>query len=78
MEPCRGEVDITIVDRISAILNPQPICTCNPVINARDAVSVINTSVHIFLKIFMKFFIILSNSTDGILKTYFSESTDIV
>ncbi|XP_011706773.1 PREDICTED: autophagy-related protein 2 homolog B isoform X4 [Wasmannia auropunctata] len=37
MEPCRGEVDITIVDRISAILNPQPICTYNPVINARDA-----------------------------------------
>lgn len=39
MESCRGEIDITIVDRISAILNPQPIC--NPVINARDAVSVI-------------------------------------
>ncbi|XP_072742677.1 autophagy-related protein 2 homolog B [Anoplolepis gracilipes] len=37
MEPCRGEVDITIVDRISAILNPQPICTCNPVVNTRDA-----------------------------------------
>ncbi|XP_070517195.1 autophagy-related protein 2 homolog B isoform X2 [Cardiocondyla obscurior] len=37
MEPCRCEVDITIVDRISAILNPQPICTCHPVINARDA-----------------------------------------
>lgn len=41
MESCRGEIDITIVDRISAILNPQPICICNPVINARDAVSVI-------------------------------------
>lgn len=40
MEPCRGEIDITIVDRISAILNPQPICTCNPVINTRDAVSI--------------------------------------
>ncbi|XP_012533981.1 autophagy-related protein 2 homolog B-like [Monomorium pharaonis] len=35
MEPCKGEIDITIVDRISAILNPQPIC--NPIINARDA-----------------------------------------
>ncbi|KYM93249.1 Autophagy-related protein 2 like protein A [Atta colombica] len=37
LESCRGEVDITIVDRISAILNPQPICTYNTVINARDA-----------------------------------------
>nr|XP_012226127.1 PREDICTED: autophagy-related protein 2 homolog B isoform X1 [Linepithema humile] len=37
MESCRVEVDITIVDRISAILNPQPICICNPVVNARDA-----------------------------------------
>ncbi|KYN22683.1 Autophagy-related protein 2 like protein A [Trachymyrmex cornetzi] len=37
LEPCRGEVDITIVDRISAILNPQPICTYNTVINARDS-----------------------------------------
>ncbi|KYQ51543.1 Autophagy-related protein 2 like protein A [Trachymyrmex zeteki] len=37
LEPCRGEVDITIVDRISAILNPQRICTYNTVINARDA-----------------------------------------
>ncbi|XP_011343662.1 autophagy-related protein 2 homolog B isoform X2 [Ooceraea biroi] len=37
LEPCRGEVDITIVDRISAVLNPQPICTCNPVVNARDS-----------------------------------------
>ncbi|XP_011643358.1 autophagy-related protein 2 homolog B [Pogonomyrmex barbatus] len=37
MEPCRGEIDITIVDRISAILNPQRICTYNPVINARNA-----------------------------------------
>lgn len=49
MEPCRGEVDITIVDRISAILNPQPICTCNPVINTRDAVSVLMyLSIQIF------------------------------
>lgn len=48
MEPCRSEVDITIVDRISAILNPQPICTCNPVINTRDAVSVIDESIQIF------------------------------
>lgn len=39
MEPCRSEIDITIVDRISAILNPQPICNSNPTINIRDAVS---------------------------------------
>ncbi|XP_078034719.1 autophagy-related 2 isoform X1 [Augochlora pura] len=27
--PCNSEVDITIVDRICALLNPQPICVCN-------------------------------------------------
>ncbi|XP_031843330.1 autophagy-related 2 [Nomia melanderi] len=31
LEPCKSEVDITIVDRICALLNPQPICVCNPV-----------------------------------------------
>ncbi|XP_014472680.1 PREDICTED: autophagy-related protein 2 homolog A isoform X2 [Dinoponera quadriceps] len=34
LEPCRSEVDMTIIDRISAVLNPQPIC--NPVVNTRD------------------------------------------
>lgn len=51
MESCRSEIDITIVDRISAILNPQPICICNPVINARDAVSIINKLYRYFLNI---------------------------
>ncbi|XP_020295971.1 autophagy-related protein 2 homolog B isoform X2 [Pseudomyrmex gracilis] len=37
MEPCKAEVDITIVDRISALLNPQPICICNPTGNSRNA-----------------------------------------
>ncbi|KAK2581702.1 hypothetical protein KPH14_002189 [Odynerus spinipes] len=36
LEPCKTEIDITIVDRISALLNPQPICTCNPTTNMRD------------------------------------------
>lgn len=31
-------MDITIVDRISAVLNPHPICNCNPVTISRDAV----------------------------------------
>jgi len=42
MEPCRGELDITTIDRISAILNPQQICVCNPLVNAKDSVSMIN------------------------------------
>nr|XP_050867799.1 autophagy-related protein 2 homolog A isoform X1 [Vespula vulgaris] len=36
LEPCKTEIDITIVDRISALLNPQPICTCNQTTNMRD------------------------------------------
>ncbi|XP_066590734.1 autophagy-related protein 2 homolog B isoform X2 [Prorops nasuta] len=36
LEPCRSEVDITIIDRISAILNPQPICNIGPAINVRN------------------------------------------
>ncbi|XP_076666317.1 autophagy-related 2 isoform X1 [Andrena cerasifolii] len=36
LEPCKSEVDITIVDRICALLNPQPICVCNPVPNNRN------------------------------------------
>ncbi|XP_032665002.1 autophagy-related protein 2 homolog A isoform X2 [Odontomachus brunneus] len=36
LETCRSEIDITIIDRISAVLNPQPICTGNPVVNTRD------------------------------------------
>ncbi|XP_076166580.1 autophagy-related 2 isoform X3 [Ptiloglossa arizonensis] len=36
LEPCKSEVDITIVDRICALLNPQPICVCNPVSENRD------------------------------------------
>ncbi|XP_053986087.1 autophagy-related protein 2 homolog B isoform X1 [Hylaeus volcanicus] len=36
LEPCKSEVDITIVDRICALLNPQPICSCNPVSNNRN------------------------------------------
>ncbi|XP_076234909.1 autophagy-related 2 [Calliopsis andreniformis] len=36
LEPCNSEVDITIVDRICALLNPQPICVCNPVSNDRN------------------------------------------
>ncbi|XP_029036559.2 autophagy-related protein 2 homolog B [Osmia bicornis bicornis] len=36
MEPCKSEVDITIVDRICALLNPQPICVCNPISNDRN------------------------------------------
>ncbi|EFN86545.1 Autophagy-related protein 2-like protein A [Harpegnathos saltator] len=36
LEPCSSEVDITIIDRISAVLNPQPICTGNPAVNTRD------------------------------------------
>ncbi|KAG7200135.1 hypothetical protein KM043_000574 [Ampulex compressa] len=36
MEPCKTEIDITIVDRICAILNRQPICICNPASNPRD------------------------------------------
>lgn len=39
MEPCKSEVDITIVDRICALLNPQPICVCNPISNDRNLVS---------------------------------------
>ncbi|XP_012255190.2 autophagy-related protein 2 homolog A [Athalia rosae] len=39
LEECRSEMDITIVDRISAILNPHPICNCNPVTTSRDAVN---------------------------------------
>ena len=57
MEPCRGEVDITIVDRISAILNPQPICTCNPVINTRDAVSTWRQEFYVFLKNIFEIFL---------------------
>ncbi|XP_012275672.1 autophagy-related protein 2 homolog B isoform X2 [Orussus abietinus] len=33
--PCRSEIDITIVDRISAVLNPQHICTYNSVTAAK-------------------------------------------
>ncbi|KZC06215.1 Autophagy-related protein 2 like protein B [Dufourea novaeangliae] len=36
LEPCKSEVDITIVDRICALLNPQPICVCNPVSNNKN------------------------------------------
>ncbi|XP_011303463.1 autophagy-related protein 2 homolog B [Fopius arisanus] len=36
LEPCRCELDVTIVDRISAVLNPQPICISNPPTRARD------------------------------------------
>ncbi|XP_017890148.1 autophagy-related protein 2 homolog B isoform X2 [Ceratina calcarata] len=36
LEPCNIEIDITIVDRICALLNPQPICVCNPVSNNRS------------------------------------------
>ncbi|KOC64737.1 Autophagy-related protein 2 like protein B [Habropoda laboriosa] len=36
LEPCKSEVDITIVDRICALLNPQPICVYNPVSNDRN------------------------------------------
>ncbi|XP_034941345.1 autophagy-related protein 2 homolog B [Chelonus insularis] len=36
LEPCNSEIDITIIDRISSVLNPQPICTCNPTTAARD------------------------------------------
>lgn len=39
LEPCKTEVDITIVDRICALLNPQPICVCNPVSKNKDIVS---------------------------------------
>lgn len=39
LEPCKSEVDITIVDRICALLNPQPICVCNPVSNNKNTVS---------------------------------------
>ncbi|XP_015584958.1 autophagy-related protein 2 homolog B [Cephus cinctus] len=39
MEPFNSEIDITIVDRISAVFNPQPICSCNPVTNAREAIN---------------------------------------
>lgn len=34
--PMRSEIDVTIVDRISAVLNPQPICTCNSSSSTRD------------------------------------------
>ncbi|XP_011503827.1 PREDICTED: autophagy-related protein 2 homolog A [Ceratosolen solmsi marchali] len=30
LEPCQGEFDITIIDRISTFLNRQPICTFSP------------------------------------------------
>ncbi|XP_014205961.1 autophagy-related protein 2 homolog B [Copidosoma floridanum] len=30
LAPCQGEFDITIVDRISALLNPSPICVSSP------------------------------------------------
>ncbi|XP_043525615.1 autophagy-related protein 2 homolog B isoform X2 [Frieseomelitta varia] len=36
LEPCKSEVDITIIDRICALLNPQPICVCNPVSNNKN------------------------------------------
>ncbi|XP_008558251.1 autophagy-related protein 2 homolog B [Microplitis demolitor] len=36
LEPCQSEVDITIIDRISSVLNPQPICTYNPSSTAKD------------------------------------------
>lgn len=36
LEPYKSEVDITIVDRICALLNPQPICVCNPVSNNKN------------------------------------------
>ncbi|XP_015509682.1 autophagy-related protein 2 homolog B [Neodiprion lecontei] len=40
LEECRSELDITIVDRISAVLNPHPICTStHPVTASRDAVN---------------------------------------
>lgn len=29
MEPCQLELDITIIDRISALLNPHPVCLTN-------------------------------------------------
>ncbi|XP_043255081.1 autophagy-related protein 2 homolog A [Colletes gigas] len=36
LEPCKSEVDITIVDRICTLLNPQPICVYNPVSNDKN------------------------------------------
>ncbi|XP_031784416.1 autophagy-related protein 2 homolog A [Nasonia vitripennis] len=30
LAPCQGEFDITIIDRISTLLNPQPICVSSP------------------------------------------------
>ncbi|KAK0093179.1 hypothetical protein PV326_014144 [Microctonus aethiopoides] len=36
LEPCRSELDVTIIDRISSVLNPQPICVCNPSSTARQ------------------------------------------
>ncbi|XP_063976895.1 autophagy-related protein 2 homolog B [Diachasmimorpha longicaudata] len=36
LEPCRSELDVTLVDRISAVLNPQHICVSNPPTKGRD------------------------------------------
>ncbi|KAH0569025.1 autophagy-related protein 2 homolog B [Cotesia glomerata] len=36
LDPCQSEIDITIIDRISSVLNPQPICTYNPSSTAKD------------------------------------------
>ena len=38
MEQSRSEIDVTIVDRISAVLNPQTICNCSLNTSARDIV----------------------------------------
>ena len=54
MEPCKSEIDVTIVDRISAVLNPQPICNYNLNPSARDAMVnnfILHYSKHLFKEI---------------------------
>lgn len=56
LEPYKSEVDITIVDRICALLNPQPICVCNPVSNNKNTVSY-QFLLYNYIKIYIVFII---------------------
>jgi hypothetical protein len=50
LQPCFSEIDVSIVDRITALLNPQPICRRNAKFVSGH---VRNVRVHIILQVGM-------------------------
>lgn len=75
LAPCQGEFDITIIDRICTLLNPQPICVSSPATGAarENIVSCIKlntkySQIHnLFLKTLPKLLSLHSESASVIL-----------